>query len=227
MELFFLLIFILFILLNVVIGLVSSRAKKRKAALHEQTEEYPQGAPPEAGRRAQPDEAPEQKGMRGGYALLLQEQTSETLVRSMYEEAAQRERELDEALEAMEKTRASYAKPPTVSEPTAAIEVARAAPPARAGMDEATSALQETGERKTSYPTLMPRRLDERRPLIEEDRVPAPEPPEARREEGDVVSFQPGSGWERLERLPPLQRAVILSEILGPPRGLSDRTHSH
>jgi hypothetical protein len=34
----------------------------------------------------------------------------------------------------------------------------------------------------------------------------------------------PGSrgGWSRVMRLPPLKRAVVLSELLGKPKGLSD-----
>jgi hypothetical protein len=167
MELLFLLIFFLFIVLNVVIGLVSSRAKKRRAALQKPTEEYASGVP-ETDRR-----------------------TSDSLVRSMYEETADRERELHDSVEVMEKTPVSNAGPPSIPESVAVI-----------AETETPLAVAKSGEQET--------------------------PPEFPYFEGEKEeSLPPGSGWEHLKRLPSLQRAVILSEILGPPCALSERTHSH
>jgi hypothetical protein len=190
MELLFLLIFFLFIVLNVVIGLVSSRAKKRRAALQKPTEEYASGVP-ETDRRTE-DVRPSAEGRkRGANEYFLQEQTSDSLVRSMYEETADRERELHDSVEVMEKTPVSNAGPPSIPESVAVI-----------AETETPLAVAKSGEQET--------------------------PPEFPYFEGEKEeSLPPGSGWEHLKRLPSLQRAVILSEILGPPCALSERTHSH
>jgi hypothetical protein len=184
MELLFLLIFFLFIILNVVIGLVSSRAKKRKAALQRPAGEHAPGVP-EPDRRQEGAEAAGERGVRGGYTYFLQEQTSDTLVQSMYEETEQRERERSEAVE---KSEASG---------------------------------EEAAEEKAHV-----MRLDVQESAQESDRTSSFLPPGIRQEE-EEESSPPRSGWEHVKRLPSLQQAVILSEILGQPRALSERTHSH
>jgi hypothetical protein len=39
-------------------------------------------------------------------------------------------------------------------------------------------------------------------------------------ENGADGEAPPRAGWRRIDRLPPLQRAIVFAEILGPPRGL-------
>ena len=199
MELLFLAIFLFFIVLNVVIGLASSRAKKRRAALRKPSKE---GSPESTGqdRQVETAETPDDGSGRSGLPYFLQEQNADTLVQSLYAEVGE------------EDTRAVIAE-------------AKAPLPAEKSMEEkpAAAAPAEKPEHRPYYPRHGPRRLDVQQ--AEGKSAAPPQPLRTPQEEMETPPSRPG--WEQVYRLPKLQKAVVLSEILGPPRALSERTHSH
>lgn len=214
-EYLFLLIFLFFIILNVVIGLVSSRSKKRRVEKENQKTGVQK---PERIR-----EIPGQQQKQGGsYESLLQPQTADNIVEALYE---------------VEDERASLpggeVTPPTVQ-----------------------PAVQEVAEEKQypEYAAELARvdrtRADQPRPMIDltdpssRAKLPLEEEPlesevEARvieeqkeqeekfRVYGSPVDSEIGVDvWELINNLPALQRAVVLSEVLGAPRALSEGYHS-
>jgi len=199
MQLLFLVIFLFFIVLNVVIGLASSRAKKRRAAMMKPSEEGSPGIP-EKKRQEESAETSSERSGRSGFPYFLQEQNADTLVQSLYTEVQE------------EDTRAVIAevKAPLPVEKRTEEKPVAAAPAART-------------EQSPDYPRHGPRRLDVQQ--VERGRAAPLRPLKTPQEEMEPHPSRPG--WEQVEKLPALQKAVILSAILGPPRGLSDRTHSH
>ena len=199
MELLFLVIFLFFIVLNVVIGLASSRAKKRRAAMVKPPEEGSPGVS-EKDRQGESAETPDEKGGQGGFPYFLQEQNADTLVQSLYTEAEE------------EDTRA------VIAEVKAPLPVEK-----RTEEKPAAAAPAEKPEQRPYYPRQAPRRLDVSQ--VEEERTAPLRPLKTPQEKVETHPSRPG--WEQVEKLPTLQKAVILSEILGSPRALSERTHSH
>ncbi len=211
MEYLFLLIFLFFIILNVVIGLVSSRSKKRRV---EKEKQKTGTQKPERIR-----EIPiQQQKQAGTYESFLQPQTADNIVEALYE--VEDERAL---LPGGEVT------PPTVQ--PAVHEVAEekqypkyAAELARVDRTQADQPKPMIDLTDLSSRAILP--LEEE-PL--ESGVEARVVEEQReREEKFRVYVSPADSeigvdvWELINSLPALQRAVVLSEVLGVPRALSE-----
>jgi hypothetical protein len=185
MELVFLLIFFFFILMNVIIGLISSRAKKKRLIESRERESRGEEAPLQYEERT-----PET--LRRQVDSFVEPQTVVSLMESLYPEILVPQAEEPERIE------------PEVTEKKAPV----------------TAFTPPESEVQVS-PTEKPE--PEIKPLYEVE-------PEYK-----IGSFsfdwrgeQKGSGgvrikspaWKRIESLPPLKRAIVLSELLGEPKGL-------
>jgi hypothetical protein len=237
-ELLFLLIFLLFIVLNVVIGLASSRAKRRRASQRAQGMEGAGRSPTIIGRderQYRGQEPLEPEGEAPEY--FLEPQTAESLVRSMSEAAREQERVHTEQLARAEREtvvrNVMRDEAPDIADeraplPGGAIEVgkqrAAAEAPAEAAPVPERPASPVLSSEPTE-PTQVRTRLDvpEKESLSGLPKSPA-ETDDASRER---PAARTGPAWRYVEQLPGLKRAVILSEILGRPRSLSDGSHTH
>ncbi len=258
MELIFLLIFIFFIFLNVVLGLISSRVKKRKQL--EAAEKISEKKPSlESVQKQKPSV---------GYDSFLGTQTAESIVRPLYEEPEKAQR-----LRPQRTYEGSTSIPeeiaPTIDEiapfpggevPAAETEQAKPKKQEQPFYQKSEAELIEAARQRADLrkPMVDLTGLAERVEISEVDRKALSEMESIRSEveareietvkafettkaspEGAIrateVSPVRGSPegerrissnlWILLQSLPSLQRAVVLSEILGQPKGI--KPHSH
>lgn len=215
MELVFLLIFLVFVFLNVIIGLVSSRRKKKRLV----TESQREGGSQERGAVVSdtPGELPVQDVVFESSGPVTLELSSEAdgrkgshfepweRVKSSPEESGDRSRE--------------------TATPNQREELSAVSPsdgyPSQINRDEAVSFLHEQTANSVPVP---------RYSLTEV--IPTEESPRLSSISETVSILQPGipsqpskplpaiSPLEKLETLPLLKRAIVFSEILGSPKGL-------
>ena len=212
MELLFLLIFFFFIVLNVVIGLVSSRSKRRKAEWQKPREGEQRPELAQEGLAGSEKTATGKR--REAYESFLEPQTADGIMQSMYEAVQEQERARSEALAdaaSLDKTHFPEEKAPLPGEKQA---------PEEEFVEPAVQVDQSV------YPGHVPRyvketRLDVQQPQQELDRT---EPLQKVEIPLDELQAAAGSAWKYVEGLPSLQRAIVLAEILGPPRSLSERS---
>lgn len=219
MELVFLLIFFFFILINVIIGVVSSRAKKKRLA--ELRERESRGVEPSA----QPIQYEEKTSdaLRKQVDSFVEPQTVVSLMESIYPEilepqAVKPEEVKPEVTE--EKTRVKALTPfemEAMVSPFKKVEpeikpLYEAGPELKVQITEPSGTyIQESGGAMVSS---FPVRGSEAYEI-------------------DSISFDWGydqrgtrevrvksPAWKRIESLPPLKRAIVLSELLGEPKGL-------
>ena len=182
MQYLYLFIFVFFILLNVVIGLASGRAKKRRAARGEaagndasgngiEGDVFTKESAPSVGT----DVAPEQTGRRAFTESMLRPQTAHNIVETLFEE------------------------------PKPMIDISRP--------DEEV----ELSIEKNLLESEVASRVAERQKEQDE-----------KYQSHGLYSYQDNeaSTWDKINGLSPLQRAIVLSELLGPPRALSEGRHS-
>jgi hypothetical protein len=228
MQYLYLIIFVFFILLNVVIGLASSRSKKRKAAVDSESAqssdaEYIDAADQERQRLAAQGLA--QQGV-SDHEPELETQSAGNIMESFFvveEEKA--------ALPGGERRPAAVS---VTSERGMTGEVVAAA---AARMKPDTPGAQPTETLKRSdirddrpAPMVDMDRPSEKVTLSIEKNLLASEVAERRRAQDekfrsyDLYEYQDveTEAWENVNKLPPLKRAIILSEILGSPKALSE-----
>lgn len=213
MRYLFLLMFLFFIVLNVVIGLASSRSKKRRAA----------GQKLAAGSSVShaSGEAPKQPGQTEPYESILQPQTAESIVESLYE----------------------------VEEEKASLPGGEGQVPRDKSVVSELPGVERSPEQITELRREAVMKIDQAKPMIDISK-PSSEvmlPIEEKHLESEVESrvveeqreqeekFQiygltrdggiEVSAWEHINQLPPLKRAIILSEVLGAPKALSEGHH--
>jgi hypothetical protein len=192
MQYLYLFIFVFFILLNVVIGLASQRAKKRRAAGGKVagSESADNGFPgngvaddgvagDEVAKESAPSIAteavPEQRRQRAFTESMLKPQTARNIVETLFEEP----------------------KPMIdISRPDEAVELSIEKNLLES--EVASRAVEKQKEQDEKY------------------------------QSHDLYRYQDveASAWERINGLSPLKRAIILSELLGPPRALSEGRNS-
>jgi len=184
MELFFLLIFFIVVMLNVVLGLTASRRKRKRALSMEAS----------AGEEAQ--------GAEEGGAIpesILAEQNADSLVFSPYAVIEEADN-LPRTEEVREET-GETPEPPRIQDADGSI-------PEKAGVSERIRFHAVKRVHSEKAPAVTPLR-DRPREL---GTLGSP----SRTSERRTVSVM-----KRIEALPPLQRAIVLSEVLGTPKGLS------
>lgn len=213
MRYLFLLIFLFFIVLNVVVGLASSRSKKRRAA----------GQKLEAGSPVSqaPGEAPKQPGQTEPHVSILQPQTAESIVESLYE----------------------------VEEEKASLPGGEGQIPRDKSVVPELPAVERSPEQITELRREAVMKIDQSKPMVDiskpsiEVKLPIEAKPLESEVESRVVEEQREreeklqiygltrddgievSAWEHINKLPPLKRAIILSEVLGAPKALSEGHH--
>jgi hypothetical protein len=212
-EYLFLLIFLFFIVLNVVIGLASSRSKKRKRARDKL----------EAGTTIShaSGDAAEQPGQTEPHASILQPQTAESIVESLYK---------------VEEEKASL--PGGEGQITHDKSVVREVP----GVERSPEQIMELGREAVmeidqskpmidiTKPSSEVKLSFEEKPLESEVESRVVEEQREREEKFQIYGLTRDDGievtaWEHIHHLPPLQRAIILSEVLGAPKALSEGHH--
>jgi hypothetical protein len=213
MQYLFLLIFLFFIMLNVVIGLASSRSKKRKAA----------GQKSEAGTTIShvPGETPEQPGQTEPHESILQPQTAESIVESLYEVVEEKASLPDDEGQIPRDKSVVLEVPSVERSPEQIMELRR-------------EAVMEIDQSKPmidiSKPSSEVKLSIEEKPLESEVESRVVEEQREREKKFQIYGMIRDDGieasaWERINQLPPLQRAVILSEVLGAPKALSEGHH--
>ena len=214
MQYLYLFIFIFFIMLNVVIGLASSRSKKRRAAEGR--------ASAEKTTLDVPDTVPEQLKHTEARESVLKPQTADSIVESFF---------------SVEEEKASL---PGGGEQQAGETAYGAMIP---GLEHTKEQIKGSGdsseveieESKPMIDISEPRKevkLSIEKNLLEsevESRVV--ERRKAQDEKYQVRDLYwyhnpEMDAWERINRLTPLKRAILLSEILGSPKALSEGGHS-
>jgi hypothetical protein len=234
MELVFLLIFLIFIALNVVIGLASSRAKKRRAIERAQRADGNDGPPSEIDERRYGEPKPIKTGDEpSGY--FLEPQTAESLVSSLGEAVREQERVRSENLARAEEDSVDRSM---VQEEVPDIADERAPLPGRTA---------ETAEIREGVSAPVEPPLAPERSISPEQPTPSQSQSRSRLGalEGKLLSEDAGRGvlvngaakdrtdyrlnraWKYVEGLPGLKRAIVLSEILGKPRSHSEGSHTH
>ncbi len=213
MEYLFLLMFLFFIVLNVVVGLASSRSKKLKGA----REKLEAGSPVSHA----PGEAPEQPGQTEPHVSILQPQTAESIVESLYE---------------VEEEKASL--PGGEGQLTRDKSIVREGPGVERSPEQITElrreAVMEIDQSKPmidiSKPSIEVKLPIEEQPLESEVESRVVEEQREQEEKLQIYSLTRDDGievsaWEHINQLPPLKRAIILSEVLGAPKALSEGHH--
>ena len=210
MQYLYLFIFIFFIMLNVVIGLASSRSKRRRA---------------EEGRAAAettisdaPDQFPEQPQYNEPHESILRPQTAENIVESFFEveeerallpggnvQAQRNTPGLPEVGQAQEKVQESVQGTAGVEESKPMIDISRPSKEVKLSIE------------KNLLESEVESRAVERRKALDE-KYEAHDPYVDRDAEKNA--------WENINKLPPLKRAIIFAEILGSPKSLSEGRHS-
>ena len=213
MELVLVLIFVMFILLNVVVGLIQQRAKRRAAGVtargvgREEWEaastargEQPAGTGPSARAEAAPDRAraalrgePSFREERPGVSFLEEQNASSLFPSPEAGPQGPGSRETAAARRAQRLERAQRSR-------KAAARLQSGAP-----RDRRARAREEAG-------------AEAQGPRLEEAPAHAPEVTAG----GGYVSSPAlrGEAWSRIQQLPPLKRAMVLSEVMGKPRGM-------
>ena len=188
MQYLFLLIFLFFIVLNVVIGLASSRSKKRRAA----------GQKSEAGTTIShvPGEAPEQPRQTEPHESILQPQIPRD--KSAVPEVSRVE-----------------GSPEQITELGREAVMERDQSKPMIDITKPSSEVKLSIEEKPLESEVKSRVVKEQRDQEEKFQIYA-----LTRDDGIEVTV-----WEHINRLPPLQRAIILSEVLGAPKALSEGHH--
>jgi hypothetical protein len=237
MELIFLLIFVFFIFLNVVLGLVSSRAKKRKQM--EMDEQISENKPAPLPAYAQKPSV--------GYDSFLDAQTAESIVKPLNQEPEKSQRMKQEG---------DYEGPADISEEIAPTFDETAPFPGGQVPAEKIEGEKFTERDRPFYQKREAeliesarQRADSRRQMVDlkesmnrvglqdvdrkvqsgiESRIGKVEAPRPE----TTYSFGATGGspaeqemvstnlWMRVQSLPALQKAVVLSEILGHPKGI-------
>ena len=187
MELFFLLIFFIVVMLNVVLGLTASRRKRKRALSVEAS----------AGEEA--------RGPEGGEVIpesILAEQNADSLVFSPYAVVEEADYlPLKEEAREEPKKQEEYPTAPLIRDAAPHI-------PERVEVSESMRVHAKKRLDGEMAPAVTPLR-DRPRKL---GNLGGP----SRSSERRAVSVM-----KRIEALPPLQRAIVLSEVLGTPKGLS------
>jgi hypothetical protein len=210
MELVLVLIFVMFILLNVVVGLIQQRAKRRAAGMTARGEGrgerqsasaarggQPAGTGPPARAETAPDRAraaiegePSSPEERPGVSFLEEQNASSLFPRPEAGPRGPGPRETAAARRAQRLERAQRARKAAARPGTG--------PPRerRAGAAREEAVAQEPGPRVEEAPAVTAG--------------------------GGYVSSPAlrGVAWRRIQQLPPLKRAMVLSEVMGKPRGM-------
>jgi hypothetical protein len=207
MQLVFLLIFLIFVFLNVILGLVSSRKKKKRLTIESQRED-------ESGQGRTDYNMPDQMVFERSGPVTLE--SSDTV------------RQEEQLPEAAERIKSRPEKSPGIAEETATRPRVQEVHPAEVYPytgypKEAVSFLHE--QTADSIPVPRYSLAAELKPAEESSRSSAmrgsileiqtdiqPEPPKLK---------PVASAIKKLEAIPPLKRAIVFSEILGTPKGLS------
>ncbi len=213
MQYLFLLIFLFFIVLNVVIGLASSRSKKRRAA----------GQKSEAGTTIShvPGEAPEQPRQTEPHESILQPQTAESIVESLYEAEEEKaslpggEGQIPRDKSAVPEVSRVEGSPEQITELGREAVMERDQSKPMIDITKPSSEVKLSIEEKPLESEVKSRVVKEQRDQEEKFQIYA-----LTRDDGIEVT-----AWEHINRLPPLQRAIILSEVLGAPKALSEGHH--
>jgi hypothetical protein len=234
MQLVFLLVFVLFILLNIVLGLVASRKKRRKAERTEPSQDAPEAGYGEADSTAPVTAAipgyDRKTGDTDGSSF-IEAQTTGSIIESMeYEQPTspeQRAESVDETAPLPGMHKAGSRTPEEIPSVRAALaDQSAKIYPAR--VQELRREYQQRRDRPktlvdlSALTSLGKERAGEER-IQYEDRE--------RKEEGGMktppASEVGRSVWDAVNRLPFLKRAVVLSEILGPPKAASKHSHTY
>lgn len=208
MELAFLLIFLFFILLNVIIGIVSSRAKKRRLLESRKQEPRQEGPSTQALTAHRSAET-----FNRQIDSFVEPQTADSVLESLYAEMQEKiaipgdTAPLEEKRAVIHEESGFKVKPASELPPGPAIQVAFHAKPL------------------TSAPASKERGIEG-----PDSKPPAPlsgmEVYDVKRSDTaeEVYSTGPGkktapTAWKRIDGLPSLKRAIVLSELLGEPKG--------
>ncbi|MGQ9615532.1 MAG: hypothetical protein ACUVWJ_03930 [Spirochaetota bacterium] len=219
MELVFLLIFFFFILINVIIGVVSSRAKKKR--LIESRERKSRGEEISVQPLKYEERTPD--ALRKQVDSFVEPQTIASLMESIYPEILEPQVVKPEEIEsevAEEKTRVKAFTP---SEMEATISPSKKVEPEIKPLHEAGPELEvQTTEASRTHVPEPGGAMDSSFPVKG-----------SKTYEIDSIFFDWGydqkatrvirvksQAWKRIESLPPLKRAIVLSELLGEPKGL-------
>ena len=214
MQYLYLLIFIFFIMLNVVIGLASSRSKKRRAAAHK--------ASGESAISNAPDEILKQLQHTEPHESILEPQTAENITESLFEVEEERASVPGSHVQA----------PRDMSLMPGVPEAGQTQEKVRESKQDAVRAVEESKPMiDISRPSKKVTLSIEKNLLQSEVEARAVE---MRREQDEKYQTYDLYGdhdvekgaWENINKLPPLKRAVIFSEILGAPKALSEGRHS-
>lgn len=219
MELVFLLIFFFFILINVIIGVVSSRAKKKRLAELRERESRGEEL------SVQPIQYEERTPdfLRKQADSSVEPQTIASLMESIYPEILEPQAVKTEQVKPEVTEEKARVKVFTPSEMEAMVSPFKKVEPEINPLQEAGPELEvrTTEPSKTHVPE------------AGEEMVYSFPVRGSGAYEIDSISFDWGydqkgtrevrvisPAWKRIESLPPLKRAIILSELLGEPKGL-------
>jgi len=208
MELIFLLIFIVFIFLNIILGFVAARAKKKRmraAALQEKA------ASPEP---AEP--LPEQAPVFSEKGTGIQEAAVLPLQKTAEQEMPKHREPFRQAVPLLQpQTVAALFKPEyTITEEAADTTAEEAV------SDAGVKYIDTGGTPAESEETYEKPGIILGEAGFSSTEMPSDHPLYTAGPDAAYAGAGPGA-WERLQKLPPLQKAVIFSEILGRPKGLS------
>jgi hypothetical protein len=214
MELLFLVIFLFFIVLNVIIGLATSRAKRRRAALKER----PTGEPLQKGTEIDDEEVASQPAAALSYDSFLQPQTADSVPQPVYVKSG----EIQAHLPGVKRTALGEVSGEVSREEPEEGTALKEKAPEGSHMSRRMQAARRRVEQ-----TSMATEAEEKTSTLKQEldyRQAAQQFPEIRWED---TSVRPAARlWEYVESLPPLQRAIILSEILGSPKALDVGSHT-
>jgi hypothetical protein len=217
MQYLYLLIFVLFIVLNVVIGLASSRSKKRRAVEDK--------APAGSSGAGYADAAADQVQQDVDREPVLEPQTADSIVESLFavqeEKAALPGREERLASASVASEREPLKTKPGSSELRLRETLNRSAlseekPAPMVNMDRPSEKITLSIEKNLLESEVASRSAERQRAQDEKFNV------------YDLYEFQDveTAAWENVNKLPPLKRAIVLSEILGSPKALSEDRQS-
>jgi hypothetical protein len=211
MQYLYLVIFIFFILLNVVIGLASSRSKKRRAAAGHAQSESEAGSTAGATAVDESDAVAELQRSGDSRESVLSPQTAGSIVESFFE--------VDEEKASLPGGEAEKARVGTAENGIPDV--------GPAVQQEAESVVQSNPMIDISSPRQEVTLSIERNLLGSEVEARALERRRAQDEKyrtHDQLLYQDTEtgAWEKIQRLSPLKRAILFSEILASPKGLSD-----
>jgi len=210
----YLLIFIFFIMLNVVIGLASSRSKKRRAAAQK-----PSG---ESAISNAPDENLKQLQRTEPRESILRPQTAESITESLFEVEEERASVPGGHVQAPRDGALTPSVPETgetqeevrESKLDAAVEVEESKP--MIDISRPGGEVKLSLEKNLLESAVEARAVKMRREQDEKYQV---------YDLYDYHDVEKGA-WDNINKLPPLKRAIIFSEILGAPKALSEGRHS-